>query len=204
MDRAYPSIIGNDDFTSVIDDRAYDRVTGYVKEAREAGCRIIMSNPGEESVPDPVTRKIPLTMIVNPGENLRVSQEEVFGPVLSIYTYTDLADAISFINRKEKPLALYIFGRNRKSIDKVINNTSSGGVTVNDLLMHADSDHMGFGGVGYSGMGRYKGGFVGYQAFTNPKAVHEQGLMRKFTTMFFKPPSTDRTRRMIRGQVGVK
>ncbi|BDD04132.1 aldehyde dehydrogenase family protein [Aureibacter tunicatorum] len=204
VEEAYPSIIDNENFTSIINDQSYNRITGYIDEAKAAGCRIIQCNPKNELVPDPLTRKIPMTMVVNPSKDLKVSQHEIFGPVLSIYTYSDLDDVIHLINRKEKPLALYIFGKNRKAIDKVINNTSSGGVTVNDLLMHADSDHIGFGGVGYSGMGRYKGGFIGYQAFTNPKAVHEQGLMGRFTTNFFKPYKSDRTRKMIRGQVGVK
>lgn len=133
-----------------------------------------------------------------------VSQNEIFGPILSIYTYEKLDDAIAYINSKEKPLALYIFGRNRIAIDKVVNSTSSGGITINDLLMHAGSETMGFGGVGYSGMGRYKGGFIGYKAFSNPKAVFKQGIMRRFTGIFYPPFKSDRVRKMLRRQVGIK
>lgn len=200
----YPSIINNEKFTSVIDDRAYDRITGYIDEAIKEGCRVIQSNPMNEIVPDRNSRKIPLTLIINPPEHLQVCKNEIFGPILSVFTYERLRYAIQYINSKPKPLALYIFGKNKTEIDKVIHTTSSGGVTVNDLLMHADSKEMGFGGVGYSGMGRYKGGRIGYKAFSNPKSVVEQGFLRKFTERFIPPIKTNEARKILRHQVGIK
>ncbi|MYA57581.1 aldehyde dehydrogenase family protein [Candidatus Poribacteria bacterium] len=200
----YPNIIDNEDFTSVIDNRAYDRITGYIDEAINEGCRVIESNPMNENVPDRKSRKIPLTLVINPSQHLQVCENEIFGPVLSVFTYESLRDAIQYINSKPKPLALYIFGKNKTEINQVINNTSSGGVTVNDLLMHADSKEMGFGGVGYSGMGRYKGGLIGYKAFSNPKSVVEQGFLRRFTERFIPPMKNDTARKMLRNQVGVK
>lgn len=200
----YPDIVNNQEFTSIIDANAYNRIIGYIQEAEASGCRVIQANPKNESVPDLETRKIPLTLVINPAENLRVSQNEIFGPILSIYTYQKLEAAIAYINAKEKPLALYIFGKNRKHIDAVIHNTSSGGITINDLLLHAGSHSMGFGGVGYSGMGRYKGGMTGYKSFTNPKAVVEQGIMRKITGNFLPPFTSDRPRNTLRKQVGLK
>lgn len=201
---SYPSIIKNENFTSVIDNKSFKRITEYIEEAKDAGCRLIVSNPMHESVPDETTRKIPLTLVINPDENLKVSTHEIFGPILSIHTYRRLDNAIDYINKKPKPLALYIFGNNRREIDKIINQTSSGGVTVNDLMMHAGAKEMGFGGVGYSGMGRYKGGFVGYKAFSNPKSVVEQGVLRKFTSNFMVPIKNERFRKMLLRQVGVK
>lgn len=200
----YPNIIDNEDFTSVIDDRAYDRITGYIDEAIKENCRVIKSNPMNENVPDKSSRKIPLTLIVNPPEHLQVCKNEVFGPILSIFTYEKLGDAIQYINSKPKPLALYVFGKNKTEINQVVNNTSSGGVTINDLLMHADAKEMGFGGVGYSGMGRYKGGLIGYETFSNPKSVVEQGLMAKFTQRFIPPIKSERVKKMLRNRVGVK
>ena len=198
---AYASIVDNENVTSIIDTDAYDRIVGYIDEAKTMGCRIIQSNPMNEKLPSAATRKIPLTIIVNPSDDLMVSQNEVFGPILSIYTYQHLDDAIGYINNKEKPLALYIFGRNQRLIDKVIYSTSSGGITINDLLLHAT---MAFGGVGYSGMGRYKGGLIGYKAFSNPKAVFESGIMRRFTGRFLPPFKSDRMRKILRRNVGVK
>ncbi|MYC36804.1 MAG: aldehyde dehydrogenase family protein [Chloroflexi bacterium] len=200
---AYPSILDNGEFTSVIHQAAYDRLVGYIAEAEAHGCRVVRSKPANEEVPDPATRKLPLTLVVNPADHLKVSRNEAFGPILSVYTYAALDDAIAFVNGREKPLALYVFGRNRRAIDKIIGSTSSGGVTVNDLILHAGSETMGFGGVGHSGMGRYKGGFIGYQAFSNPKSVFEQGLLGRFMGFFFPPFKSDRTRRMLRRRVGL-
>lgn len=200
---AYPSILDNPEYTSVIHDGAYDRLVTYVDEARAAGCRVVESNPMNEAVPDRATRKIPLTLVVDPADHLKVSREEIFGPILPVHTYRRLDDAIAHINGGDKPLALYVFGRNRRRIDKILHSTSSGGVTVNDLLLHAGSHTMGFGGVGESGMGRYKGGYVGYRAFSNPKSVFEQGIMRRFTGIFFVPYASERTRRILRNRVGV-
>lgn len=199
-----PHIIKNEHFTSIINEREYKRITGYIDEAKRADVRVVEVNPMQENVPDPVTRKIPLTLVVNPAKNLQVAKYEIFGPVLTIFTYDDLDQAIEEINSREKALALYIFGKDKKLIQRVINETSSGGVTVNDLLMHANAAEMGFGGVGYSGMGRYKGGRIGFEAFTNPKAVFEQGLMGKFTGMFVPPYDKDWMRTLLRRQVGVK
>lgn len=200
----YPTIIENPEYTSIINDQAYERIVGHIDEARAAGSRIITVNPGNEALPDPATRKIPLTIVVEPDAGLAASSSEMFGPVLSVFAYRDLEEAIAAVNSRPKPLALYLFGKDRRSIHRVVSRTSSGGVTVNDLMMHANSQSMGFGGVGYSGMGRYKGGFTGYKTFSNAKSVHHQGMMRRFTGKFFPPFSNDRTRNILRSQVGVK
>jgi coniferyl-aldehyde dehydrogenase len=200
----YPTILDNQHYTSVINDREFDRIVSYIDEAKENGCRIIMSNPNNEALPNKEKRKIPLTIIVNPPKHLKVSQQEIFGPILTVFSYNDLDQVIEEINRREKALALYVFGKNKKQINKIVMNTSSGGVTTNDLMMHANSNHMGFGGVGNSGMGRYKGGKLGFYAFTNPKAVHHQGLMRKYSGMFNPPYNSERPKKMLRSMVGIK
>lgn len=201
----YPNIISNPHYTSIINDEAYNRIVEWIQEAKNADCKVIEVNPSNEPVPDPISRKIPLTLVVNPPKHLNVATKEIFGPVLTIFDYSELDDVIKHINSLEKPLAIYSFGKNNKMINKILENTSSGGVTINDLLMHANSKYMGFGGVGYSGMGRYKGGKIGFYAFTNPKAIHKQGfLLRKMSTMFFPPYKSDILRKMLRRQVGMK
>lgn len=200
----YPHIIKNPHFTSIINHREYSRILTYIDEAKDSGCRVIEVNPNKELVPDKETRKIPLTIVVNPSKKSKVAKYEVFGPVLTVFTYTFLDDVIAHINVNEKPLALYVFGKNQKNINKVVNQTSSGGVTINDLLMHANARDIGFGGVGYSGMGRYKGGKVGFYAFTNPKTVFKQGLMGKYTGNFFPPFKSEKSRNILRSMVGIK
>lgn len=200
----YPTVINNPNLTSIINDREYNRIVSYIDEARASGAEVIVVNPENEQVPDPKTRKIPLVVVVNPPMHTKVATHEIFGPVLTIFSYKDINEVIGHINKNEKPLALYIFGKSKKGINQIVNNTSSGGVTINDLLMHANAQDMGFGGVGNSGMGRYKGGKVGFYAFTNPKTVFKQGLMGKFTDSFFPPYKKDSTRKMLRSQVGIK
>ncbi|MEC3908115.1 aldehyde dehydrogenase family protein [Tamlana sp. 2201CG12-4] len=203
-EETYPNIIENRHFTSIINNKEFHRIVHYIDEAKQAGCKVIEVNPGNEAVPDLATRKIPLTLVINPPKDLKVARYEVFGPVLTVFSYTHLDEVIAHINANEKPLALYVFGKNQKHIDKVVNHTSSGGVTINDLFMHANAKDMGFGGVGYSGMGRYKGGKVGFYAFTNPKTVFKQGLMGKFTEKFFPPFKSESARNLLRAQVRVK
>ncbi|MCT4631538.1 MAG: aldehyde dehydrogenase family protein [Firmicutes bacterium] len=200
----YPKVLDNPDYVSIINDREYERIISYIDEAKASGCKLIQVNPGNEELPNKEKRKIPLTIAINPDKNLKLAQNEIFGPILTIFTYDKLDDAIASINEREKALALYIFGKNNSDINKVVNQTSSGGVTINDMLLHAGSNTMGFGGVGYSGMGRYKGGFIGYQAFTNPKAVYQQGILRKFTTSFLPPSKNQRMTKMLKAQVGIK
>lgn len=200
----YPSIIDNPYITSIINDSEYNRITSWIAEAQTADCRVIIVNPKNETVPDVKTRKIPLTIVVDPPKDLKVAQLEIFGPVLTVFSYNNLDEVIRQINKKEKPLALYIFGKKQSSIDKIIHNTSSGGVTINDLMMHANAQEMGFGGVGYSGMGRYKGGKIGFKAFSNAKSVVKQGLMKRYSKNFTPPYKSERFKKMLRSQVGVK
>lgn len=200
----YPTILDNDHYTSVVGDDAFDRLNSYISEARARGSKIIEVIPKGEALPDPKTRKFPLTMVVNPAPDLRLPREEIFGPILPVLSYRSLDDALEIINAREKPLALYVHGKDRASIHRVLAETSAGGVTVNDFLMHAGSHSMGFGGVGQSGMGRYKGGKVGFKAFSNPKSVFEQGIMGRMTLGFLPPINSARTRKILKSRVGIK
>ncbi|MDE0531175.1 MAG: aldehyde dehydrogenase family protein [Albidovulum sp.] len=200
----YPTMRDNPKYTSVVGDAAFERLAQYVAEARERSTRIIEIAPDGEVLPDPETRKFPLTIAVNPDPGLRLSCEEIFGPILPVVSYKALDDAIGAINAREKPLALYVHGKDRASIDRVLSETSSGGATVNDFLLHAGSRSMGFGGVGESGMGRYKGGKVGFRAFSNPKSVFEQGILGRYSHNFLPPLSGDRARNMLLSRIGLK
>ncbi len=99
-EQTYPNIVNNEDFTSIIDAKAFNRLMVYIQEAEDAGCRVIQVNPKNEELPDSETRKIPLTLFINPPDDLMVSQNEIFGPILPIYTYQKLEDAIKCINSR--------------------------------------------------------------------------------------------------------
>ncbi|MGL0747560.1 aldehyde dehydrogenase family protein [Secundilactobacillus paracollinoides] len=184
---AFPTYHNNPEFSALINDGAFKRISAVLDEAKRAGTTLITINPNREEMPDAQARLMPFTLAINPDPKLRVAQEEMFGPVLSIFSYETLDEAISLINTHEKSLALYIFGQNQRQIDQILSQTSSGGVDINELFFHAGSHEMGFGGVGYSGMGRYKGGKLGFEAFSNPKSVYKQGRLAKFTSRFMVP-----------------
>ena len=118
----------------------------------------------------PVGRKLPPTLVIDPPDDLRIMQEEIFGPILPIKTYTSLDQAIDYINRRPRPLALYLFARDNRTIDSVLTRTVSGGVSVNDTLVHVVADTLPFGGIGPSGMGHYHGR-DGFDTFSKLKPV---------------------------------
>lgn len=129
------------------------------------------------------------------SERLRVMQDEIFGPLLPVVTYRDLDEAIAFVNARPRPLALYYFDRDQARIDRVLNETVAGGVTINDTLLHIAQDDLPFGGVGPSGMGCYHG-FEGFQTFSARKAVFRQSRLSGIG--LFKPPYGARFERLIR------
>ena len=172
--RMYPTLRGNRDYTSIINERHHNRIQSYLDEAREAGARIIEINPAQESLDGLNIHVIPPTLVIDPPAGSRIMQEEIFGPVLPVVSYKTLDDAIAFVNGRPHPLALYYFGRDEAEEKHVIASTRSGGVTVNDVMTHAFSETMPFGGVGESGMGAYHG-HAGFKTFSHARAVYHQG-----------------------------
>ena len=172
--RMYPKILDNPQYTSVINERHYQRLNGYLAEAAERGQKLIAVNPaGENFKEQKGTLKIPPTLIPEPADDLRMMEEELFGPLLPIRTYTNFEETISYINSKPRPLAAYYFGEDKQEEAALIGRTTSGGVCVNDVVMHVAQEELPFGGVGPSGMGAYHG-FKGFQTFSHAKSVYRQ------------------------------
>lgn len=166
--RLYPSLAGNSDYSAIIDARHRARLAGYVEEARAAGTRVVEINPAREDLSS--SPKMAPTLLVAPGEGLAAMREEIFGPVLPVVPYRALEDAIAFVNARARPLALYVFDHDRRAVDEVLRRTVSGGVTVNETLLHIAQDELPFGGVGASGMGEYHGR-AGFETFSKRKSV---------------------------------
>jgi len=171
----YPALAANEDYSSIIAERHYRRLTKYVAEAKTSGARVVEVNPVRETFPA-ATRKLPPTLIVDPSDDLAVMREEIFGPLLPIKTYRRLDDAIDYINGRPRPLALYYFGTDRNKRDEVIRRTLSGGVSINATLFHFAVENLPFGGVGASGIGAYHGEF-GFQTFSHRRAVFLQSRL---------------------------
>jgi acyl-CoA reductase-like NAD-dependent aldehyde dehydrogenase len=170
--RMAPSIADNPDYTCVVNDRHYRRLVGYLDEARAKGARVIEVNPRGETL-DAAQRKLPLTLVVEPDDALRVMQDEIFGPILPIKAYTSIEEAFAFINDRPRPLALYYFSDDKDETERVLHETIAGGVTVNDAMLHVGQPGLPFGGVGASGMGAYHGRW-GFDTFTRMKPVFHQ------------------------------
>ena len=195
----YPSLKDNPDYTSVINQRHYDRLQGYVDEAKEKGFEVIEINPSNEDFSQQAHHKIPPTLIVDPDDNLSVMKEEIFGPILSVKTYEDIEDTVDYINSNDRPLGLYYFGDDKKEMQNVLENTTSGGVTINDVVFHVGQDNAPFGGVGPSGTGSYHG-IEGFKNYSHTKTIYTQS---SFDGLFglFRPPFGAKAKNAIKGQI---
>ncbi|HVN64947.1 MAG TPA: coniferyl aldehyde dehydrogenase, partial [Candidatus Binataceae bacterium] len=180
----YPKLEQNPDYTSIVNERHYRRLSGYLDEAKAKGASVIEINPAKEAMP-PNTRKIAPTVVLDPGDDLALMRDEIFGPILPVKTYERLDDAIEYINNRPRPLALYYFGTDTKQRDEVLSRTTSGGASVNETLMHLAVEGLPFGGIGASGIGAYHGEY-GFQTFSHRKSVFLQSRFN--TAWMLRPP----------------
>lgn len=179
----YPTVRNNDDYTAIINDRQHQRLLSWVEDAKEKGAKITVVNPANEDFSG--TRKMPLHLMQQGTADMKVLQDELFGPILPIVPYKTLDSALEYINDRDRPLALYIFTYDKNEQQRILERTHAGGVTINDTLMHVAQDDIPFGGVGPSGMGHYHGK-EGFIALSKAKGVHRKG---KFNSgKFVYPP----------------
>ena len=165
----YPTLKENNDFSSIIDERQRERLKHYLDDAINKGATVIEVNPANEDFKNG-TRKLPIHLVLNANDKMLVMQEEIFGPILPVIAYNQIDEAIDYINERPHPLALYYFGYDKNAQEHILEHTHSGGVCINDTLMHVAQDDMPFGGVGTSGMGHYHGE-EGFRTFSNAKGV---------------------------------
>ena len=172
VSRAMPGYCQSESCTGIISQRHLDRIHGLLEDARARGCDI---RSLEEPPPvDPATRQVPLSLVLDPPDDLPLMQEEIFGPILPVKAYDTLDEAIEYINRGERPLALYVFAKDEGVADAVLRRTTSGGACVNCAAVHGALPSLPFGGVGQSGSGRHHG-IEGFREFSNLRAVFVRG-----------------------------
>jgi coniferyl-aldehyde dehydrogenase len=196
----FPTIKDNPDYTAVIAERHFERIKGYVEDARAKGAEIVEINPAGEDFSQQEHRKIPPTLILNATDDMKVMQEEIFGPVLPVLTYSALDEAIDYVNRHERPLGLYYFGADAAEEAKVLARTTSGGVTVNDVIFHVAMEDLPFGGVGPSGMGSYHG-VDGFREFSHRKSIYRQLRKDLGPMKALRPPYGEGVRKYIASQL---
>lgn len=182
MARLYPNLSTNPDYTSIISERHFARLQRLASEAQQAGAQL---HPLTDAAPDPALRRLPPVLVTQAPDASQLMQEEIFGPLLPIVPYDTLDDAIAYVNARPRPLALYLFDEDRTTIERMMRDTISGGVTVNDTLMHIACGTLPFGGVGASGMGAYHG-YDGFVTFSKMKPVLTQPRLN--TRAMIAPP----------------
>jgi len=191
--RLYPSLAKNPDYTSIISPRHLERLKGYLDDAAARGATVLPISPANESLEG--TQKFAPTLVANVNDDMRLMQEEIFGPILPLVPYDSLDSAIAYVNNHPRPLALYYFGNFDDHIQRVLNETVAGGVTINDAILHISQDHLPFGGVGPSGMGSYHGKF-GFDTFSKLKPIFHQPALNGIG--LFKPPYGKRFESLIK------
>lgn len=194
MDKHYPNIQDNPDYSHIINGAQFKRVKGYLDDL--AGDNVHQLTDADANID---SRLMPPMIISEPDPDSKVMQNEIFAPILPLMHYDTLDDAINFINERPRPLALYVFGDNSSEIDQVRNNTVSGGLCINEVIMHVAQHDLPFGGVGHSGMGSYHGK-AGFERLSHMKPVFVQsklnglnillppyaGLFKKAMALFLK------------------
>ena len=183
----FPNIKDNPDYTSVVNERHFDRLNGYLDDARDKGASVVEINPANEDFSQQEHHRMPPTLVLDPTDDMKVMQDEIFGPVLPVKQYRDVRETIDYVNGRDRPLGLYYFGRNNAEKDKVLNETTSGGVTVNDVIMHVAQEDLPFGGVGPSGMGSYHG-YDGFKNFSHARAIYSQSKTVSKLAAAMRPP----------------
>jgi coniferyl-aldehyde dehydrogenase len=190
-----------------------DQVEGFVAAARASVATmfptikdnpdytsIIELKPEGEDLSQQPHRKIAPTLILDPTDDMKVMQEEIFGPVLPVKSYETLDEALAYVNDHDRPLGLYYFGDDPAEREEVLNRTTAGGVTVNDVIMHVAQEDLPFGGVGPSGMGSYHG-VDGFREFSHRKAIFSQMKNDIGPLKMLRPPYGPGIRKMLDGQI---
>jgi coniferyl-aldehyde dehydrogenase len=196
MDRAYPDSVSNPDYTGLVSERHAERMRSLLADAAAKGARVVaLGTPTDGAAAH--GRFIVPALILDATDDMRVMQEEIFGPLLPVRTYREIAAAVAQVNARPKPLALYYFGEDRAEMHWVLAHTTSGGATVNDVAIHFLAEEMPFGGVGASGMGAYHGEH-GFRRFSHARSLFRQTRLDVHGLVGLRPPYGPRAERILK------
>jgi len=189
----YPTFAGNPDYTSIIADSHYARLQGLLEDAENKGAKLRTAGDDDTQVMAK-ERRIPLTVVTNTTPDMKIMQEEIFGPLLPIVASATLEDSLQYVQERGRPLALYWFGEDKTKRDHVLKNSISGGVSINETAWHVVQEDIPFGGVGPSGMGGYHGEH-GFKTFSHMKGVFFQSKFSGGKMLY--PPYTEKTQKVL-------
>ena len=169
----YPSIFDNDDYTSIVNEGHFQRLESYLEDAKNKGADVIEINPAKEDKSQRTHNKMMPTVVLKATDDMLVMQEEIFGPIMPVKTYSKIDQAVDYVNLHERPLGLYYFGNQKAEEQFVMSNTISGGAALNDVIFQFIQEDLPFGGIGPSGMGHYHG-IEGFKTFSHARGVYKQ------------------------------
>jgi len=190
--RVVPDAVHNPDYSAVVNTSQYNRLQGYLDEVEAAGCRVLRA---ENATGDAQTRRMPMTVALDPPPAVRMMVQEIFGPIFVLKPYANFIEAIESVRAGARPLVSYYFGKAKREIDALLYTTISGGLVINDVIMQYTVESLPFGGVGASGMGAYHG-IEGFRTFSHRKAVYRQTAVD--SAALVRPPFTSLTDRILR------
>ncbi len=190
--RLLPGYPTNPAVTTIVDDKNFTRVTALIRDALDKGATAVLgvSEADADRLPDPATRRIAPTVLLNVTEDMAVAHEEIFGPVLAVHPYDDVSEAIAYVSARPSPLVAYWYGDDSDDFRAFRARTASGGITRNDFAVHLSLPDVPFGGVGQSGMGSYHGK-AGFDTFSHRRAVAESRIPGGMTGMLGGPASSE-------------
>ncbi len=184
--------INSPDYTAIIDERSFARLQASLEDARSEGARLVDLSGGQPA--NPITRKFPPHLVLDTQPHMSVMQREIFGPILPVISYSKAEEVVNHINAHDRPLAFYPFTEDEELQDYYVRHVMSGGVSVNDVLLHQAQHDLPFGGVGASGMGHYHGR-EGFMTFSKLRPVFYQA---RFSALkFFAPPHSALAKRIL-------
>ena len=191
----YPNIIENEDYAGVISERHFARLQNYIDDAVAKGAKLTIVGANKTRA-SKNNRRMPLHILQNVNEDMLVMHEEIFGPILPVMTYSDVAEVPDMIEPRRNPLAMYYFGKDKREQEYLLSNVQSGGVCINDITLHYVQEDLPFGGVGASGMGAYHGP-EGFRSLSHARAIYSQTMIDVLPIIGARPPFGEKFRKNI-------
>ena len=191
----YPNITENEDYAGVINERHFARLQNYIDDAVAKGAKLTIVGADKTRAYED-NRRMPLHILQNVNEDMLVMHEEIFGPILPVMTYSDVAEVPDMIEPRRNPLAMYYFGKDKSEQEYLLSNVQSGGVCINDITLHYVQEDLPFGGVGASGMGAYHGP-EGFRTLSHARAIYSQTMIDVLPIIGARPPFGNKFRKNI-------
>ena len=196
----YPNITENEDYAGIINERHFARLQSYLDDAVAKGAKLTIVG-ADKTRASAGNRRMPLHILQNVNDDMLIMHEEIFGPILPVMTYSDVAEVPDMIEPRRNPLALYYFGKDKREQEYLLNHVQSGGVCINDITLHYVQEDLPFGGFGASGMGAYHGP-EGFRSLSHARAIYSQTMIDVLPIVGARPPFGDKFRKNISKVLG--